>query len=244
MNARSILTATTAVGAGLLLAVAVPLSASAHISISPNASDPGSYQEVTFKALNESTTAATTKVEITLPTDTPIVSVSYQPTPGWTTEVVRSELPEPVTIADNTITEAPSSIVFTAQPGFEIQPGQFQRWTVSLGPIPETGSILFPGVQTYDNGDVVNWTETAEDVAADSSLKPAPVLFVEDEPTADTHGGGTHDEDEAAPATTNTTAAAADGGLPLGLSIAALVLGLIGAVLGAIALFGRENRTA
>lgn len=231
----------SAASVGLALALSTPIAASAHVSITPNAADPGASENFTFKAVNESETAATSSVEISLPTDTPIVSVRYLPTPGWSTEVREGALPEPVTVGGNEITQAPTSIVFTADAGSEIQPGQFMQWTVSLGPIPETGSLLLPAVQSYTDGTVVNWTSTAEEVEADASLKAAPVLYVQDEPAADHHAGASS---EAAEETPVVETASVDSGLTLGLSIAALVLAAIGAGLGAIAVFTRKRTAA
>jgi uncharacterized protein YcnI len=239
---RTLSTSLLGLGAGVALAVAAPLAASAHVSITPNQADPGTSQNFVIQALNESATASTVKVEVALPTDTPIVSVRYQATPGWTTEVVTGTLPEPVEVSGNTLTEAPTSIVFTAQPGGEIRPGTFQTWTVSLGPIPETGSLLLPSVQTYDDGQIANWTASADEIEEDDTLKPAPVLFVEDE-VQDSHGGAAAgaSHDESAETTATSTVDSADSALPLGLSIAALVLAAAGAVLGALALFGRKR---
>lgn len=252
MQKRNILASLATVVAGFTLAMAAPLTASAHISVTPNSADPGSSQNFVFKAVNESETDTTTKVEISLPTDTPIVSVKYQPTPGWVTEVITSTLPEPVSVGGNTISEAPTKLVFTAEAGGEILPGQFQQWTVSFGPIPETGSLLFPAVQTYSNGQIVNWTSTAEEVESDATLKAAPVLFVQDEVVADHHAGASSDEkpsgDSASTdkANTEATAEAAEtqSGLTLGLSIAALALAAIAAVLGAVAVFGRRKKNS
>jgi uncharacterized protein YcnI len=245
MKNRRVLTTMTAITAGLALALSAPVAASAHVSVSPNDSDAGAYSNFEFKAVNEVATATTTRLEITLPTDTPIVSVSYQPTPGWSTEVVTETLPEPVTVGGNELTEAPARIVFEADAGGGIAPGQFQQWTVSFGPLPDVGSLTFPTVQTYDDGTIANWTATADEVHADSSLKPAPVVFVNDEPVA----GGHDDSGDAATETTDdhstdaatATTSGGDDGLAIGLSIAALVLAAIGAGLGAFATFGRKN---
>ncbi|MBF4461951.1 MULTISPECIES: YcnI family protein [unclassified Rathayibacter] len=245
---RTLSTTLLGLGAGVALAVTAPLAASAHVSITPNQADPGASQNFVIQALNESATASTVKLEVALPTDTPISSVRYQATPGWSTEVITGTLPEPVEVSGNTLTEAPMSIVFTADAGGGIRPGAFQSWTVSLGPIPETGSLLLPSIQTYDDGEIANWTASAEELDADDTLKPAPVLFIEDE-VKDGHHGGSADEEAASGdshgATTETTSAqtadSSDTALPLGLSIAALVLAAVGAVLGALALFGRKR---
>ncbi|MEO7122558.1 MAG: DUF1775 domain-containing protein, partial [Lacisediminihabitans sp.] len=78
---------TIALAAGVLLAVAVPLSASAHVTVAPNAAAAGSYALVTFKVPTESATAVTNKLEVDLPTDTPFTSVSYVPVTGWTVDL-------------------------------------------------------------------------------------------------------------------------------------------------------------
>ncbi|MCU1446466.1 YcnI family protein [Cryobacterium sp.] len=246
MNKRTLSASLTAAGVGLALALAAPLAASAHVSVTPNDSDTGTYSNFEFKALNESATATTTTLEIELPTDTPIVSVSYQPTPGWTTSVITEDLPEPVTVGENEITEAPTRIIFQADAGAGIAPGQFQQWTVSFGPLPDVGSLVLPAVQTYDDGEVANWTATAEEVEADSSLKPAPVIFINDEPNTGGHGHDSADTEETVTDDHGTESASAvtssDGsGLAVGLSIAALVLAAIGAGLGAFAVFGRKT---
>ncbi len=253
MKTRTLSTTLTATTAGLALALAAPLGASAHVSVSPNDADSGGYSNFQFKALNETEAATTTRVEITLPTDTPIVSVSYQATPGWTTEVITETLPEPVTIGGNELTEAPSRIVFEADAGGGITPGQFQQWTVSFGPLPDVGSLSFPSVQTYDDGSVVNWTASADEADADSSLKRAPVVYVNDEPAAEGAGHddaagdaetATDDHESTATDTTSSRPSESDAGLALGLSIAALVLAGIGAGLGAFAVFGRKKTNA
>jgi uncharacterized protein YcnI len=230
--------------AGIALAIAAPLAASAHVTVNPNTAEPGSYSSVVFRVPNESETAATVKLEVSLPTDTPFTSVRYEPIPGWTTTIVRSALPEPVEVGGNTITEAATSIVWEAEPGNGISQGQLQNMTVSLGPVPEVGSIMFPAIQTYDDGEIAEWTSTPDEVAADDTLMPAPVLYVTDAPPADEHAGG-----HAAEATTEddasaTASASSDpqSGIALGLSIAALVVAALAAVLAALGLARRPRK--
>ena len=230
--------------AGVALAIAVPLAASAHVTVDPNTAEPGSYASVVFRVPNESETASTIKLEVALPTDTPFTSVRYEPIPGWTTTIVRSTLPEPVEVAGNTVTEAATSIVWEAEAGTGIAQGQFQNMTVSLGPVPEVGSILLPTVQTYDDGEVAEWTATPDEVAADDTLMPAPVLYVTDTPPTDEHSAGhsaeaTTDEDATA---TVTAAADPQSGVALGLSIAALVVAALAAVLAALGLARRPRK--
>lgn len=214
-----------AIGAGLLLAVAAPLSASAHVTIDPGQAVAGSYTVVTVKVPNESDTATTNRVELTLPSDTPFTSVRFVPVAGWSAELVRTTLPEPVAVGEATVTEAVTTVVWTAEPGAEIGDGQLQLFPLSLGPVPDTGSVTLAADQGYTDGSVVSWNESGDD--ADH---PAPVLYINDAPAADHHGGGAHDDEatvEAAPVAPAST----DDVLARILGIGGLVVGAVGIVL-------------
>lgn len=233
---KSIIGASAALGAGLLLAVAVPLSASAHVTIDPGQAEPGSYTVVTVKVPNESDTASTNRVELSLPTDTPFTSVRYVPVPGWTAELVTSKLPKPVTVGESTITEAITSVVWTAAPGSEIGAGQLQLFPLSLGPVPDTGSVSFPAAQGYTDGSTVNWDESGSDAE-----HPAPVLYINDAPAADHHGGAGDDDAMTAAAASETAPASTEDVLARVLGIGGLVIGVIGIVLAVAARRTREN---
>lgn len=228
MKQRTVIRMSIAGAAGLLLAVAAPLAASAHVTIDPASAEPGSYTVLTVKVPNESATASTNRVEVALPTDTPFSSVRYVPVPGWSAELVRTTLPEPVTVGDNEITEAVTSVVWTAEAGSEIGNGQLQQFELSVGPVPGTGSIELPATQTYTDGEVVEWNEEGEDAEY-----PAPVLYINDAPAAD-HHGGSGDEDHSAETTSSTDATSASSGddvLARVLGIGGLIVGAVGIVL-------------
>lgn len=176
----------TALVAGTLLALAVPLAASAHVTLDTNTAEANSFTLLTFKVPNESETAGTSKIEVTLPLDTPLAFVSYVPVPGWTTEVVTEHLDTPVEGLYGEITDPVSKVVWTANPGSEVLAGQLQLFPLSVGPVPDTGSIVLPVEQTYTDGTVVSWSETGEDAE-----HPAPVLFINDAPVTDEHDGDT-----------------------------------------------------
>lgn len=219
--------------AALTLALASPLAASAHVSVTPAEADPGAYAQLTFRVPNERDDSGTVRVEVTLPTDTPFASVSYQPVPGWSTTLVTASLPEPVEVAGNELTEAVTGVVWEAESGTEIAPGQYQTFPVSVGPVPEVGSVALPATQTYSDGEVVEWTG-----APDSEL-PAPILYIEDEAE-----GRSHEADETEDtATVSSTESRSDDGLARGLGITGVVLGAMGVVLGAFA-FTRSRRPA
>ncbi|MGN6742570.1 MAG: YcnI family copper-binding membrane protein, partial [Amnibacterium sp.] len=142
------------------LVVAVPLSASAHVRVDPHEAVAGADDTLlTFTVPTESGSASTTKVVIDLPTATPFGDVAYQPVPGWSAQVVTGRLPKPARIAGTTVTEAPLRVVWTADAGTRLTGGQFQDFVLSVGPMPDTGRLLFPTTQTYSDGSATRWTQ-------------------------------------------------------------------------------------
>jgi Uncharacterized protein conserved in bacteria len=163
------------VSTGLLLAI--PVAAQAHVKISPDTAQAGSYATIDFRVPTEKANASTTKVEVDLPIDHPFTSASYQPVPGWSAKITTSKLAKPVKTADGTITQAPTKIVWTASKGAEIKPGQFQQFPVSLGVVPDVPSVSFDAIQTYSDGSVVKWDEPTKSGQAEPE-HPAPVLTI------------------------------------------------------------------
>ncbi|WP_336658649.1 YcnI family copper-binding membrane protein [Leucobacter sp. USHLN153] len=239
--------AAVGVAIGAVLAIGAPVAASAHVTVSPDQAEAGGWAYLTFRAPTESDTASTTKLEFHLPEDTPFTHVSYQPVPGWSADVTEEKLAEPVDVLGNTISEAPTEVTYTADDG-GIAPGQVQMFTLSVGPVAETGHIVIPVTQTYSDGTVVEWKATPEQIAEDDTLEPAPVLWVNDAPPADDHHGSS-DADHASGGDVGAEAAGAEAassssptsGVTLGLSIAALVIAAGSAVLGALA-FARSRK--
>ena len=234
---KSLFTSATALIAGAVIALAAPLAASAHVGIDPNQSDPGTYPLITFKVPTESATATTTRIELTLPQDTPFGFVSYTPVEGWTTELVKETLPEPVVTDDGEVNEAVTKVIWTAEPGSELTAEQYGLFPLVLGPVPDTGSVVLAVDQTYSDGTVVSWSETG----ADAEFH-APVLYVNDVPESDHHAGGEADDEHAEIVVDGDTAAAAsDDTLARVLGIGGLVLGAVAVV---IAVTSRRKKDA
>jgi uncharacterized protein YcnI len=235
-----------ALAAAAMLAISVPLAASAHVNVSPGHADAGSYATLTFKVPNESETAGTVKLEVDLPKETPFTSVSYQPLAGWSAEVVTAKLPAPVEVNGSTVTEAPTKVIWTADEGVSITAGQFQQFVISAGAVPDVGSIALPAVQTYSDGTVVSWNEPSTDGA--EPAHPSPVLYVNDAPPADGHS---HVTDHEATVTPGLSAgpdtgqagtpgdASVSGGVTLWVAFSGLGLSAIALV---VAVFGAVNR--
>lgn len=233
-----------ALGAGALLALAAPLAASAHVHVNPEQVEAGSYATLTFKVPNESATAGTVGLVVDLPTDTPFTSISYQPVPGWTTVVTTSALPEPVEIDGSTVTEAPTSVTWTAEGDTQVAPGQFQEFVISAGAVPDTGSILLPTHQTYSDGTVVDWAD-ATPASGDEPENPAPTLYVNDTPPSDEHAGHSMstDDDTAATSVSASDDSDSTGTLAVGLGIGGLAFGAIALVVSVVALTRRPRAT-
>jgi uncharacterized protein YcnI len=227
---KSVLYAGTAIIAGAALAIAMPLAASAHVTIGTDQADAGTYPVIDFKVPTESATATTTKIDITLPLDTPFGFVAYVPVDGWDVELVKETLDTPIETEDGSVTEAVSHVIWTAQPGHEITAEQYGIFPVLLGGVPDTGKVVLPVAQTYSDGTVVDWAETGDDAEY-----PAPVLYVNDEPEADHHGDSDeHDAGVEVEQPQNDVVAR-------GLGVAGLVVGAVGVV---VAIASRRRSAA
>ena len=95
--------------------------------------------------------------------------------PGWTATTTTSPLPEPVEVEGFTVTEAVSSVTWTAD-GDGLPPEQFAEFQLSVGPFPEASiEIVFTATQTYSDGEVVAWSDPTVE-GQDEPEHPAPVL--------------------------------------------------------------------
>ncbi len=238
---RTTTIAGTASLAAIALALAAPLAASAHVHVDPDQAAVGSYATLTFKVPTESATAGTVKLEVDLPTDTPLGSVSYQPLAGWETQVVTEKLPKPIKTDDGTVTEAPVKVIWTAAQGVQIAPGQFQEFVISAGAMPDTGSILLPTHQYYSDGTVVNWDEKTPASGAEPE-HPAPTVYITDAPPAvEGSTPGLLATPTAAAPTTQSAATPAAAATAIGLGIGGLVLGAVALVVSVLALTRRPR---
>ncbi len=229
--ARATLAAVGATAAGLLVAVA---PAAAHVTVNTDKATQGGYARVAFRVPNESDTATTTKLEVFLPEQTPIASVSTMRVPGWTAAVTKGKPAVPVTAHGSPVTEVVTKVTWTATGDGAVKPGEFAEFPLSMGPLPETDKLVFKALQTYSDGNVARWIEEPPAAGAEEPESPAPVLAL-----APKAANG------AAPAATGVSVQAAapdkDGdasggsGAALGLGIAGLLAGLAGLALGGLA---------
>ena len=221
--------------------IAAASAAEAHVTVNPNTEPQGGYAKVSFRVPNEEATASTTAIEVDIPVDHPIASVSVRPVPGWIATATTSQLATPIKTNDGSVTQAVSKIVWT---GGKIDPGQFQEFDVALGPLPkDTDQIVFKALQTYSDGNVVRWIDLQLPGQPEPD-HPAPVLHLT--PPATSTGSansssasttGTSAGTTTAPTTAPTVSLAADGSVKSSTSTSdtgARTLGIAGLIVGAL----------
>jgi len=198
-----------AVAALTAIALAFPAAASAHVTLQPNTAPAGGFTRLDVRVPNEEADAGTTKVRVQLPEG--FEFVSYEPRPGWKVDVTKTG-------------DAVSEITWTgAGDQGVIAPGQFVDFGLSLKmPEGKPGDALtFKALQTYDNGEVVRW------IGPPDADKPAPQVTLTEAAGETAHAAPTQSAPAAAPPSDD------DGN---GLAIAALIVGVLGLLAGAVAL--------
>ncbi|MFU8873062.1 YcnI family protein [Micromonospora sp. SL4-19] len=239
MRARSVARLAAATLAGMLAAATIGVGvASAHVTVNPREATQGGYAKLAFRVPNERDNAGTTKLEVALPADAPLASVSVRPMAGWTVQVEKTTLAKPIEMHGNQVTEAPSKITWTAEGGDAnmIKPGQFQEFEVSVGPLPEADTMIFKALQTYSNGEIVRWIEEPSTNGAEAE-HPAPVLKLAKAPAKDAAATPAANSNNVATVQASDTTDTQDGrtGWALALGIAGLVAGLAGLGFGLLA---------
>ncbi|ROO58355.1 uncharacterized protein YcnI [Micromonospora sp. Llam0] len=226
-----------------VLGLAAP--AAAHISVNPSQATVGDYARLAFRVPNESDEHSTVEVEVVMPEDAPVASVTLARVPGWTADVQVAPVDPPLEVHGAQVTEAVSRIVWTADsPQTGVQPGEFVEFPVSLGPLPDAEQLVFKSLQTYSDGTVVRWIEVPVP-GEEEPATPASVVTLtsaeEDSPA--TGGGGQEQVDDEAPTADTSTADSDTGGngAALGVGIVGLLAGLGGLALGGLA-FARTRR--
>jgi uncharacterized protein YcnI len=202
--------------------------ASAHVTVSSPDAAQGGFGKIVFRVPNESDTASTVKLRIQLPTDTPFASVSTEAVPGWTPTLTKTTVNPPIKDDDgNEISEAVSVVEFAADPGNSgIGPGQFQEFSLSVGPFPDAKSLAFSVVQSYSDGTETAWIDPTVQGQPEPE-HPAPTLTL-----SSSSSSSSSSSDGSTAASSSGSGSSSTGTVALVLSIVALVLGAGGVVLG------------
>ena len=225
----------------LVLATLAALAASvtvvsAHVTVSSTDAAPGGFGKLTFRVPNESDTASTVALRISIPEESAMASLRVQPVPGWTVTTTSADLQTPLESHGEQVTSYVSVVEFRAADGGGIRPGEFQEFALSGGPFPDSDQLSFPAVQSYSDGTEAAWIEPTVEGQAEPD-RPAPVLTLTAAGTATDagHAATGHDTTTATDTAAASTAGHTDAGpgaLALLIAIAALFTGLAGVVLG------------
>ncbi|MBO4259159.1 YcnI family protein [Streptomyces griseorubiginosus] len=216
--------AVTALTAAGLLAAAG--AASAHVTVHPESYAKGATDGLlTFRVPNEEDAASTTKVQVFLPTDHPVLGVLVSPQDGWTPKVTTTKLKTPVKTDDGTITDAVSEITWT---GGKITAGQYEDFNVAFGQLPDdTDQLTFKALQTYSDGKTVRWIEAASS-GDEEPENPAPVLKLTAKGTDEGASSTTPPPATSKSSTGTKATASSSDSTARGLGIAGLVVGVLG----------------
>ncbi|WP_421118256.1 YcnI family protein [Aquihabitans daechungensis] len=242
---RSIRFTLVAVAAAAAAVVLSAVPASAHITI-PEPGTKGGFSIVTFSVPNERDDSSTTKIEVQLPKDHPLAFVSVQPKPGWEVETTKRTLDEPIEAFGETYDEVVDTVTWS---GGEIGAGEFDTFSLSVGPLPEdVDSLTFPAIQTYRGGEEVSWIEPTPE-GGEEPEHPAPTLALVAGAEEGHHAAG--DEATTTVASSDSASSAStsadddddeDEGTD-GVAVAALVLAGVAVVLGGAALVSSRRRS-
>jgi uncharacterized protein len=227
----------TASATALVLLAAPAL---AHVTVQGPGATQGGYSKLTFRVPTEKD-IPTTQLQIVFPPEAPIANVSVKPHPGWTYTETTDKPSTPLSSDDGPVDKVVTSITWTATNG-GIRPGEFDEFDVSAGPLPKVDTMTFKAIQTYADGSVVRWIETAPAGAAEPE-HPAPVLKLaaagSGQPSASGAGTG---QSGTLPA---TAAGSSSTGATPALAVAALAVGVVALLLSGVALLRRARlRTA
>lgn len=205
----------SAVIGGLLILTWAAAPAFAHVSVNPKQAVAGEYAVLTFAVPHGCDGSATTAIAIQIPE--PIVSAKPTVQADWTAEAIRAKLAEPQTDSHgNEITDRVDQIVYTAKTPLPDDLRQTFDVQVKLPEEAAGQTLAFPTVQTCEEGETA-WVQVKQAGQDDEELEhPAPTVEV---------SAGEASEDAAAPVNTSWTG-------PAGLAA-----GVVGLVVGGIALF-------
>ncbi len=219
-----------------MIAAAAP--AWAHVKIDPESAPKGSDAVLGFVVPNEMENANTTKVVVQFPTDHPIAEALIQPIPGWKGVATEVHVTTAIQTDDGPVNSAVKDVTWTPTDGKGILPGNFQEFRVSVGLPDDADSLAFPTIQSYSNGQTVNWVEITQ-AGAPEPDNPEPVL------TLTNADSGSATTPTSVPATT-TSVSKSDVDNAKTIAIIAIVVGALGliAAVGAIVMGRRRSSSS
>jgi uncharacterized protein YcnI len=215
-----------------LVALALPASAAAHVTVAPAESPSDGYATLQFSVPHGCDGSPTRRLRVQIPENVP--SVTPQVHPGWSVET-KTGPKEEVELHGETISEGVSEIIWTAEDE-PLPDGLLDIFGASVKlPAGEGEPVYFPTVQECEKGKT-SWIEIpAEGQSAEELEEPAPAVTLT--AAEGEHGEEAVPEEEAQAGEPSEPDESSDG-----LAIAGIVVGGLGLLTGGTALARSRRR--
>lgn len=170
---RSILAALAAFS----VLLALPVIASAHVTVSVDNATAGGYAILTVKVPHGCEGKGTNKINLKLPEGT--ASFAAARSPFWSSEVKMRKLDAPIKDAHgNEITELPDEVIYTGI-GDALPDGDLDMLYGSIKLPDTTGDVFFPILQGCEGGAEAKWIQMAAKGEDPHALEsPAPSVHL------------------------------------------------------------------
>ena len=165
-------------------ALAFAGAASAHVVLEYQVAPAASSYKASFKVGHGCGESPTRQVSVQVPAG--VLGVRPMPKAGWTVEIQRAKLAQPVTSHGRTVTEDVARVTWTARTPQDALPADQYDEFVLVGQLPaQAGPLYWPVSQVCESGRT-DWVEVPKDGQKLSDLK-SPAALLEVLPAA---GGG------------------------------------------------------
>ena len=144
--------------AATALALVVAGPAYAHVTVQPNEAVAGSFSRFVVRVPTERD-VPTTEVTVELP---PLAFLAFEDKAGWQREEKEAKFDEPLEAFGQKITRGVVEVTWT---GGEIGPEEFAEFGFSAALPEDQDTLKFNAIQTYQGGEVVEWTGAPESEA-------------------------------------------------------------------------------
>ncbi|KQT12441.1 YcnI family copper-binding membrane protein [Ramlibacter sp. Leaf400] len=178
MNHRSL--------APLLAALVAAPAALAHVSLEYQVAPADAGYKAAFKIGHGCGASPTRQVSVTIPAG--VTGAKPMPKPGWSLEIERAKLAQPLTSHGRTVTEDVVRVTWTARTAADMLPNdQYDEFVLVARTPAKAGTIYWPVSQVCENGRL-DWVDVPRDGRPAADLK-SPAAALEILPAA---GGGGH----------------------------------------------------
>jgi len=149
--------------------------AQAHVGLEYEVAAAGSGYKATFQVGHGCGPSATRQIGVTVPAG--VLEARPMPKPGWSVEIQREKLAQPVSRQGRTVAERVARITWTARTGADALPSDQYDEFVLMAQLPaEPGPLAWPVNQVCEAGRT-DWVEVPRPGQSHGDLKnPAPVL--------------------------------------------------------------------